>query len=505
MIFVAVAMIAIIAMAALSIDVLTLYLAKLEAQRSADAAALAAAKIIALSGITGDPTNQSGNWILICGPDDGTNGLATRVAKTTASQNSVGGTAATTTTVTYSAGSGNSIGPGVTDCSNLAASTAFGVNPIVTVQIVRNSLPNFFSRIWGNSGTNITATASAEAFNPSNSGNEGNQNNTGPLIPVQPRCVKPWIVPNVDPLSPQPTGPAPTDYCGSTPPTSPSCNPIVSLADGSIKNPGISLNGSGATGIIGETFWLVADCKPGQGFCGFRQGGGNGSGAGVQPQANFINTTSTTIQQPPNLLYLPGQVGTTIPIAVPSCTSGDPYEKAVEGCDLPTNYSCGVPGAGNNNVADLTLNPAPATSAGVGCLTHQGDLPNWTESTGQDYLNNGATTLGTPSSYPFQILAGTGNPLVASAGLPSGSHITVSPSIVSLPIYDNSAVTINPNAANDLTFVGFLQVFINAADPNGNVLVTVLNVAGCSNGSPNPVGNSLISNSPLPVRLITPP
>src|SRR5579864_8562360 len=101
MVLVAIAMIAIIAMAALSIDVLTLYLAKLEAQRAADAAALAAAKVIALSGITGDPTNQSGNWALICGPDDGTNGLATRVAKASAAQNAIGGTAATTVTVTY--------------------------------------------------------------------------------------------------------------------------------------------------------------------------------------------------------------------------------------------------------------------------------------------------------------------------------------------------------------------------------------------------------------------
>src|ERR1043165_5047952 len=88
MILVALAMIAIIAMAAISIDVITLYLAKLEAQRAADTAAVAAAKVIALSGITGDPTNQSLNWTLICGPDDGTNGLATRIAKATAAARS---------------------------------------------------------------------------------------------------------------------------------------------------------------------------------------------------------------------------------------------------------------------------------------------------------------------------------------------------------------------------------------------------------------------------------
>src|SRR3954462_12470640 len=104
MIFVALAMVAIISMAALSIDVITLYLAKQEAQRSADAAALAAGKVIALSGITGDPNNGTGNWGAICGPDDGTNGLATRVAKSVANQNLIAGGPVTTPTVSYSYG-----------------------------------------------------------------------------------------------------------------------------------------------------------------------------------------------------------------------------------------------------------------------------------------------------------------------------------------------------------------------------------------------------------------
>ena len=62
MVLVAVAMVAIIAMAALSIDVISLYLVKEEAQRAADAAALAAARVISISGITGDPNNSSASW-----------------------------------------------------------------------------------------------------------------------------------------------------------------------------------------------------------------------------------------------------------------------------------------------------------------------------------------------------------------------------------------------------------------------------------------------------------
>ncbi len=58
MVLMALAMVAILAMAALSIDVVTLYLANAEAQRSADTAALAAARVLSISGMTGDPSNS---------------------------------------------------------------------------------------------------------------------------------------------------------------------------------------------------------------------------------------------------------------------------------------------------------------------------------------------------------------------------------------------------------------------------------------------------------------
>src|ERR1039457_1446730 len=150
MVLVAIAMVAIIAMAALSIDVITLYLAREEAQRSADAAALAAAQVISLSGITGtaNPTTDNSYWQLICG---GLSSAATQAAQAVVRQNAVGGAAVavSSTTVTYSAGSGGAITPS-TDCSSLPV--PFAVNPMVTVQIQQTGLPTFFSRIWGNTG-----------------------------------------------------------------------------------------------------------------------------------------------------------------------------------------------------------------------------------------------------------------------------------------------------------------------------------------------------------------
>jgi Flp pilus assembly protein TadG len=474
MLLVAIAMVAIIAMAALSIDVITLYLAKEEAQRAADAAALAGAQVISLSGLTGDPTNATSNWGAICG----TNGSAASVAKAVANQNLVGGIAPTTINVNYSAGSASS-SSGTNDCTSLSIA-AFGINPVVTVQVIRTGVPNFFSRIWGRRGASVSAIASAEVFNPSNSASVGT---SGSIIPVQPRCVKPWVVPNQDPLYPIPntaTGP----FCNQT--GQPACGPFVNPGTGAIQHSGISTGGTSANGVIGETFWLIADCN---------HGNPNYCNPLAAPQANSLLGVGFT-QNPPNLLGLPGQVGTPV-TAIPSCSGGDPYEEAIEGCDVPTNYQCGVPLA---NAVDLTKHNPGVNSItdAVECLTHQTDATNLTSSSGQDYLN----TFAAPAAYPFQILAGGSNPLGATF---TGTPITNSNSIVSLPIYDQTAVP-NPagNAVTSVTFVGFLQVFINAVDVNGNRLVTVLNVAGCGNGT-NPTGTPVTGSSPVPVRLITPP
>ena len=440
MALVAVAMVAIIAMAALSIDAITLYLANAEAQRAADSAALAGARVISLSGITGTAavSLQALYWKQICGPS----GAATQTAQAVAKQNTVGGVAATAT-VSYSPQPGLL----VNDCSSLL-SGLFPVNPVVVVKVQRPDLPTFFARIWGKTGSSVSATAAAEVFNPSNSGSLIPSG----TVPVHPRCVKPWLVPNLDPL-----------VLG---------NSLVSLAGGSILNPGISLNGLGIGGIIGETFTLAPDCHRHPATCQLRS----------QPGLNGIGPL-------PNLQYVPGQ--TLYPsTAVPACSqNGNLYEQAIEGCDQTTVYQCGVR---NTNVVDLSENPgffSRDSSNGVQCLT--GGNGN-----GQDTLN---TTV-----YPFQIQAGASNPLVSAGVVSPGSVITSSNSIVTVPIYD-STTPINPAGTTPVTIVGFMQVFINSVDSNdGNVNVTVLNLAGCSN-TLTTTNVPVVGTSPLPVRLVTPP
>src|SRR5271170_2529372 len=88
MALVALTMAVLISLAALSIDVGTLYEAKAEAQRAADAAALTAARVISISGITTDPLNAANSWQPACG---GATSAATEAAVSMAQQNLIGG------------------------------------------------------------------------------------------------------------------------------------------------------------------------------------------------------------------------------------------------------------------------------------------------------------------------------------------------------------------------------------------------------------------------------
>ncbi|MFZ0292740.1 MAG: pilus assembly protein TadG-related protein [Candidatus Sulfotelmatobacter sp.] len=464
MALVAISMVAIISMAALSIDLGTLYEAKAEAQRAADAAALAAAQVISTSGITGDPGNSGNSWQPACG---GSTSLATLAAINVANQNLIGGNAPSTVTVNYGTSSG--VGT-ITDCTGAGA--AFAVNPVVQVYVQQAKLPTFFARIFSlipggtfsNSG--VSATAAAEAFNPSGT-------STSTMIPVQPRCVKPWMVPNQDPGN---------GSCSGT------CPPFVNASTGALGTAGIS-----TSGVIGETFTLTVDC----GFSGRRRS--LPCTLANQPQANIA---------PKTLNYVPGQVSSpSVAIAANSSISAcseaktNDYAEAVAGCDQSTVYACGVSGAGNK--VDLTEDPGPPRNDSVNaaaCLINAGGSGL---DQGQDLLvPDGAP----PYSYPFQINAGTNSAMLTAGitGLAKDSQITSSPSIVSVPIYDSTTL-INPTGTTAVTIVGFLQVFINSVDSTtGNITVTVMNVAGCGNA----VGSGttpVYGTSPVPVRLITPP
>ena len=114
------------AMAALAIDVVTLYTARSEAQLAADSGALAGARVLANSGMTSDPTGG-----LTANAEINAAAVATQVA----THNLVGGARLVNAQV-----------PPPTFTNDAAPP----YNPRITVQIQVSTLPTFFARIWGN-------------------------------------------------------------------------------------------------------------------------------------------------------------------------------------------------------------------------------------------------------------------------------------------------------------------------------------------------------------------
>jgi hypothetical protein len=163
------------AMAALSIDVVTFYTARSEAQLAADGAALAGARALANSGMTSDPA------ALTDGLAGKAEALATKIADQVAMRNEVGGR------TLFPAN-----GEVVVSFSN--GDPSFLTNPRVTVVTRRADLPTFFARIWGSTAVTVQASATAEAYNPS-----GAYALSGTVVPVAPTCVKPLVLPNISP------------------------------------------------------------------------------------------------------------------------------------------------------------------------------------------------------------------------------------------------------------------------------------------------------------------
>jgi hypothetical protein len=161
----------IVAMAALAIDVVTLYTARSEAQLAADATALAAARVFANSGMTSDPNAAADGFVGYA--ETASQTVATQVAKA----NSVGGGSLTGVVITFNDGS-----------------TTFATNPTVTVNVQKTNIPTFFARIWGKTQITVGASATSEAYNPVGASTVG-----GTMPPVAPICVKPWLLPNISP------------------------------------------------------------------------------------------------------------------------------------------------------------------------------------------------------------------------------------------------------------------------------------------------------------------
>jgi hypothetical protein len=158
-------------MSALAIDLVSFYVARTEAQRAADAAALAGASMFISLGCTNEG----------CVPGGPQEAPATQRAIDAAVQNTVSGQAPSAATV------------------DVAFSYPNAQEPQITVTVHRdsahsNALPTYFARIFGIATVDMSTSAKAEAYNPS-----------GGNVSVGLTCLRPFLVPNCDPGHPVPS------------------------------------------------------------------------------------------------------------------------------------------------------------------------------------------------------------------------------------------------------------------------------------------------------------
>jgi len=445
MILVAISIVALLAMAALAIDVVTLYVASSEIKRATDAVALAAAKAIADSGVTTlqqtDPNFPAAQTLAI----NMVGTAATGAICATLPANTVAGAVPTLVSVDWS-----------------QAWTRPG-NTIITVSLKQTNLPTFFARIWGRSGSTVSASSTAEVYNPSNNSS---------YTPIAPTAVKPWLVANSDPTN--------------------SGNPFI-VAGNLVQNFGIV-----GRAVVGEQFSLTTYCNQ----------GGNPSNCAIPPPDTQFTGNHNGV---PWVAYVPACVagmpcssgGAPTSNVCPSGLSASAYQNAIACADFATTYTfVDTPyGCGASANWDQTTNPA---QNGTNGLTAQG-VEQLTNADGPG-LNQGQDILNFPSALfqaPFTITAGYNNPLYGQ------QLVSTSLSIVTIPIIDQNTVR---QGIPTVTVVGFMQAFINDVEQHfnrqyaGDVNITVLNIVGCSGtstGSPPVLGGR--GTSPVAVRLIAPP
>ncbi len=170
LLLIAASMVALLGLCAIAIDLASLYVNRSEAQRSADAAALAGAKIFATSSCTSGTGGCSALQT-----------AATNEAITVGNKNLVGG-----------------VNPNI-QSGDVTFNFTPATDPRITVTVQRtsargNAVPTFFAKVLGISTVDVSTTATAEAYNPGT----GNGPKVGSV------CVKPWLMPNCDPANANP-------------------------------------------------------------------------------------------------------------------------------------------------------------------------------------------------------------------------------------------------------------------------------------------------------------
>jgi hypothetical protein len=316
-IFVALALVSLLAMAALAIDIVTLYVAKSEAQRAADAAALAGATAFVSAGATTYPPSTP---VIGSSLDTLARAMANSFISASLAQNNVSGSPPQLVGTTID-------------------STTYPGNPHITVTVQQTNLPTFFARIWGTTSSSVQATATAEAYNSSSA-----QNSIGSYIPVSARCVKPILVLNRDP----------------------SGNIFVSTSSGSVNQPALP------TGYVGDEVSFSSACGNTAGSCNNPAAPNSGTVYYV-PAAIPAGSSSSGANGSYNSAVCPGDCqnlgGSSYQQSI-ACCDTTPYNFNQCGVSAPNLYY------DLNNNPDI---PTVQTQNGLQCVVHTSggaaDLP----------------------------------------------------------------------------------------------------------------------------------
>jgi hypothetical protein len=421
---VALTLVALLGMAALAIDLVNLYVARGETQRAADAAALVGAKALVDAGVTSGDTGSPAPAATVALQSAG-RAYATDLATATAQQNLiVGQTGAVAVTF-----------------PNSSDPVAFAINPQIQVTITRSGLPSFFAKVWSAGTSTTVATARAEAYNPSNATSLAPG---GVPLPVAARCVKPWLMPNVDPISSPNYPAAPVAF--------------FDPATGAMAKPGVVPGG-----VVGEEIRLQTGCY--------------GAACTTWNPPCWVHAGVPWCYAPANTPVMASV--SVYPVQLDGVT---PYETSVETCN-GQYVACGDQLAIDKSIAPETLNLDAVTT-----LIHAGGA-NYAQ--GQDQLS--------VASDPFQTLAGNNNPLVTGGVVADGSAVSTSASVITVPVYDSGASG-NVTPANSVQVIGFVQGFVTMVSGAGRPRMKILNVSGCGGATGTPIAGG--GGTPVPVRLI---
>ena len=402
LLIVAASMMVLLGISAIAIDMANLYMARSQTQRAADAGALAGAKAFVTTGCA-----TAG-----CNPGGIQETLGREQAQAAGGQNYIAGQ------------------PASIQGSDITFSYPNAQEPQITV-VVRRTVSTFFAKIFGIMSADVGATATAEAYSPAGGGN----------ATVSISCLKPFLLPNCDPIHTSPGNSACADSSGTGKKKDgggTSEGYFFDPASGAIANPGVY-----PAGIIGMPWQLHTTAAPSQWYL-----------------VGFDDA--------------PPSSGSALRDHIVKCT--------------PKIFSCG-----DRLVTANGANEGPV-SQGIETLINAGGNGL---GRGQDSID---TTIGPP--FPFTGGSSNPNPLLRSQQFYDYSETS---SVITVPVYSGEPLSPGGSVVSVVGFLQvFVKQTESASEKAIDVVILNATSCGGAPGGSGGSGGTVVSSagSPIPIRLI---